>query len=227
MWYWGWKCKLWRHAGLALGPSSTVSLKYCAGRVLNHLALAALFILHFCLQLNVPALDMLIQRKHCHTYFPRAHVTSTSPLSFSAWMNAKKNFTLSHWANTATTICHKNWDSPVNVEYSECCVSTGWFVTTLAGQIRKASWKKWCLGWFLKLARKRTQGGKEEEVQGTRSSSRINVPFRYLLLIYYYLQHPSGYLLWQRLWVAYQISTLPFSLELMEQLETFTSLPCI
>ena len=52
-------------------------------------------------------------------------------------MQKKKNFIPSHWANIATTFCHKIWDRPVMVEYSGCYVRIGGFVTTMARQIIK------------------------------------------------------------------------------------------
>ena len=55
-------------------------------------------------------------------------------------------------------------------------VGYNWATELNWGQIRKASWKKWCSNWFLNLARKRTQDVKEEEGPGNRSSSRTNVP---------------------------------------------------
>ena len=86
-------------------------------------------------------------------------------------------------------------------------VGHDWVTELNWGQIRKASWKKWYSNWFLKLTRKRTQDGKEEEGQVTRSSSRKNVP---LYLSSSYLLSSTSFLIpslaeaaWPASWETY------------------------
>ena len=93
------------------------------------------------------------------------------------------------------------------VLWSPHAKSWTWLTELNWGQIRKASWKKWYSNWFLKLTRKRTQDGKEEEGQVTRSSSRKNVP---LYLSSSYLLSSTSFLIpslaeaaWPASWETY------------------------
>lgn len=68
----------------------------------------------------------------CHLHLP-------TPVLCTSKCN-ERHHTFS--GGTASITCCKNRGSPVMVEYSGCYMGIGGSVTTLAGQIRRSSWKK-------------------------------------------------------------------------------------
>ena len=101
-------------------------------------------------------------------------------------------------------------------------VGHDWVTELNWGQIRKASWKKWCSNWFLKLARKRIQDGKEEGGQGTRSSSRTNASLylssSYLLSSTFFLIPSLAEATWPASWETYmQVRKQQLELDMEQQ----------
>lgn len=108
--------------------------------------------------------------------------------------------------------------SPVTVDYNyehrRICNHT-------AEQTRESFLEEVVLGLTLTLSQEKDSAWEEEELQALRVAAGRMCLFTYPL-VHYHFQHPSCYLLWQQLCVAYPI---PTSLRNEWERETVASLP--
>lgn len=185
VWDEGENAKLWRQADLAFNPGTAVSWQRWIGSIRSQHPFTAHFSLHFCLWLKRPVLGTCSSREDTVTPISTGPVSppAAHPCPLRWHMQRKTSYVPAEQArdrnHSEPQVRGQSCDGEIPWEFCAhtqiICNHTG--RADAADQEGLPGRSDACLGSSFNLARERTQGGEEEDLQGTASNSRANGPF--------------------------------------------------